>query len=397
MNAPLPSPAKEKIVSALLQAWQAVLDPLTRQPLVHAKNLQMQTDPATGKLFAEIALPYPARSREADLRQRLQQALASDPDLANTEIRFVTRITAHAVPAIVPPIPGVKNIIAVASAKGGVGKSTTAANLALALAAEGAHVGLLDADIYGPSVPLLMNVSGREPEVIDNKLIIPLESHGIRIMSMGFLVGDDKAVIWRAPMALKALNQLLHQTRWGTAPDDELDYLIVDMPPGTGDIQLTMSQRVPLNAAVMVTTPQDLALVDVHKGVIMFRKVHVPVLGMVENMAVHICSNCGHHEHIFGAEGGKTLAQAHDLPYLGALPLAMQIREQSDAGTPTVVADPEGEIAHIYRDIALQVAAGIAQLPPYQPASFPTYPPERVAQRMAAQQAEGDQSSSSTL
>ena len=218
---------------------------------------------------------------------------------------------------------------------------------------------------------MLMGLRGQEPEVIDNVRMLPLESHGIKIMSMGLLVPDEKAVIWRAPMALKALDQLLRQTQWGVPPDDVLDYLIVDMPPGTGDIQLSMGQRVPLTAAVMVTTPQDLALLDVQKGVLMFQKMGVPVLGMVENMAVHVCSQCGHREHIFGVDGGKKLAQAHGLPYLGALPLALPIRQQADAGIPIVASDPHGEISGIYRGMAQQVAASIACLPENHSHKFP--------------------------
>ncbi len=373
MNVPSPSSHTESpLVSSLLQTWQDLCAPLAAsRPLVHGRNLQVQTQ-ADGTVVAEIALPYPARSLQERLKTQLREALQqSHTSLLPLDIRFTTRVVAHAVPSGTPLIPGVKNIVAVASAKGGVGKSTTAVNLALALAAEGARVGLLDADIYGPSVPLLMNLRGRQPEVIDNMRMLPLESHGVKIMSMGLLVPDENAVIWRAPMALKALDQMLRQTQWGTPPDEMLDYLIADMPPGTGDIQLSMGQRVPLTAAVMVTTPQDLALLDVQKGVRMFQKIGVPVLGLIENMAVHICSQCGHHEHIFGADGGKKLAQAHDVPYLGALPLALQIRQQADAGIPIVAADPHGEISGIYRDMALQVAASVASLPENHSHKFP--------------------------
>ena len=362
----------ESLAGVLLQCWQGVPDPLTQRPFVHARNLHIHTDAATGAVAAEIDLPYPARNREADLKESLLLALASaKPSIAAMDVRLVTRVRTHAVPAGTSLLPGVKNMVAVASAKGGVGKSTTAVNLALALAAEGARVGLLDADIYGPSVPMLMGLRGQEPEVIDNVRMLPLESHGVKIMSMGLLVPDEKAVIWRAPMALKALDQLLRQTQWGVPPDDVLDYLIVDMPPGTGDIQLSMGQRVPLTAAVMVTTPQDLALLDVQKGVLMFQKMGVPVLGMVENMAVHVCSQCGHREHIFGVDGGKKLAQAHGLPYLGALPLALPIRQQADAGIPIVASDPHGEISGIYRGMAQQVAASIACLPENHSHKFP--------------------------
>ncbi|MDO4796048.1 MAG: iron-sulfur cluster carrier protein ApbC [Brachymonas sp.] len=365
--------AGNPLASTLLQLWRDVPDPLLQpQALVHARNLRVQADTNGTAAVAEVALPYPANSLQADLARQLRGAWAQ-ADLAEPppEIRFTTRIVPHAVPSRVALLPGVKNMVAVMSAKGGVGKSTTAVNLALALAAEGARVGLLDADIYGPSVPMLLGLRGQMPQVIDNTRIVPLEACGIRAMSIGLLVPDEKATIWRAPMALKALEQLLRQTQWGMPSADELDYLIVDMPPGTGDIQLTMSQRMPLTAAVMVTTPQDLALLDVQKGVQMLQKVGVPVLGVIENMAVHICSQCGHHEHIFGAEGGKTLARQHGLPYLGALPLALPIRQQADAGQPIVAADPQGGITAIYRRMALQIAAGLAALPPDHSHKFP--------------------------
>ena len=281
------------------------------------------------------------------------------PGVGNVSANVYMKIVPHAVQQGVKLLPGVKNIIAVASGKGGVGKSTTAANLALALAAEGAKVGLLDADIYGPSMPMMMGVQGK-PESLDGKSMEPMIGHGVRVMSIGFLIDGDQAMIWRGPMASQALDQLLHQTHWGTAPDDELDYLVVDMPPGTGDIQLSLSQRVPVTGAVMVTTPQDIALLDVKKGINMFQKVGVPILGVVENMAVHVCSNCGHQEHIFGHEGGKRLAEAQGMPYLGALPLSLSIREQADSGAPTVVSDPDSQAAQTYREIARKVAASIA-------------------------------------
>jgi ATP-binding protein involved in chromosome partitioning len=252
-------------------------------------------------------------------------------------------------------LPGVKNIIAVASGKGGVGKSTTAVNLALALAAEGAKVGMLDADIYGPSQPQMLGIGERRPESLDGKTMEPLEAYGLQAMSIGFLVDIETPMVWRGPMATQALEQLLRQTNWR-----ELDYLIVDMPPGTGDIQLTLSQRVPMTGAVIVTTPQDIALLDAKKGIKMFQKVGVPILGIVENMAVHVCSQCGHSEHIFGADGGKTMAAEYDMDYLGALPLDMQIRLQADSGKPTVVAAPDSEVAAIYRSVARQVAVAIA-------------------------------------
>jgi ATP-binding protein involved in chromosome partitioning len=263
-------------------------------------------------------------------------------------------------------LPQVKNVIAVASGKGGVGKSTTTVNLALALAAEGARVGILDADIYGPSQPMMMGIEGR-PESLDGKTMEPLENYGVQVMSIGFLVDKDEAMIWRGPMATQALEQLLRQTNW-----KDLDYLLVDMPPGTGDIQLTLSQRVPLTGAVIVTTPQDIALLDARKGITMFQKVGVPILGIVENMAVYCCPQCGHTEHIFGADGGKRMAQELGAAYLGALPLNRQIREQADTGRPTVVADPEGEIAKIYAAVARQVAIAVAARAKDYSSKFPT-------------------------
>ena len=365
--------SKDSLSSFLLQAWQNVPDPfLVQQPLVHARNLSVQLDGRSGVAQATITLPYPARSLEASFKQQLLDVLAQSGRTAQTvDIQFTARIVLHAVPSRSALIPGIKNMVAVMSAKGGVGKCTTAVNLALALAAEGARVGLLDADIYGPSVPMLLGLRGQEPQVIDNTRIMPLAKHGIQVMSMGFLVAEESAVIWRSRMALKALEQLLRQTQWSTTPEDALDYLIVDMPPGTGDIQLSMAQSMPLTAAVIVTTPQDLALLDVQKGVQMLQKLHIPVVGIVENMAVHICSQCGHAEHIFGAEGGKALAQKNGLPYLGALPLTLKIRQQADAGTPIVVAEPEGDLAAIYRNMAVQAAANIAALPLDHSHKFP--------------------------
>jgi ATP-binding protein involved in chromosome partitioning len=274
--------------------------------------------------------------------------------VGNVSVNVTVNIVAHSVQRGVQLLPRVKNIVAVASGKGGVGKSTTAVNLALALAAEGARVGLLDADIYGPSLPMMMGIEGR-PESEDGQTMDPLENYGVQVMSIGFLVAQDEAMIWRGPMATQALEQLLRQTNW-----KDLDYLVVDMPPGTGDIQLTLSQRVPMTGAVIVTTPQDIALLDAKKGIKMFEKVGVPILGIVENMAVHVCTNCGHVEHIFGSDGGKKMAAEYNMDYLGALPLNMQIRLQADSGKPTVVSDPDGEVAGIYKAVARQVAVSIA-------------------------------------
>ena len=276
------------------------------------------------------------------------------------------RLPSHAVQGELKPLANVRNIVVVGSGKGGVGKSTTAVNLALALAAEGASVGLLDADIYGPSMPIMMGISGR-PESLDGQNMEPMENYGVQVSSIGFLVDPDEAMIWRGPMASQALDQLLRQTNW-----KDLDYLIVDMPPGTGDIQLSLSQRVPLTGAVIVTTPQDIALADARKGVAMFEKVGVPILGLVENMAVHVCSNCGHVEHIFGAEGGKRYAAEKGIDYLGALPLALSIREQADSGRPSVVADPDGQAATNYKAIARQVAIKVAARAKDFSARFPS-------------------------
>jgi len=338
---------------ALLAALQAVTDPNTGKDFVSTKavkNLQAHD----GDVSFDVELGYPAKSQMPALRKALIAAAKGVAGVDNVSVNLSMKITAHAVQRGVQLLPQVKNIIAVASGKGGVGKSTTAVNLALALAAEGAKVGILDADIYGPSQPMMMGVEGR-PESADGQTMEPLENYGVQVISIGFLVDRDEAMIWRGPMATQALEQLLRQTNW-----KDLDYLIVDMPPGTGDIQLTLSQRVPLTGAVIVTTPQDIALLDARKGIKMFEKVGVPILGIVENMAVYCCPNCGHTEHIFGADGGKNMAAEYGMDYLGALPLNMQIRVQADSGMPTVVADPDGEISGIYKAVARQVAIKIA-------------------------------------
>ncbi|WP_137895687.1 iron-sulfur cluster carrier protein ApbC [Ramlibacter sp. 2FC] len=337
----------------LTQALAAVIDPNTGKDFVSTKalrNLLVQG----GDVSFDVELGYPAKSQIPALRQALIAAARAVPGVANVSANVTSKIIAHAAQRGVALLPQVKNIVAVASGKGGVGKSTTAVNLALALAAEGAQVGLLDADIYGPSQPMMMGIAGR-PESTDGQTMEPLENYGVQVMSIGFLVDADQAMIWRGPMATQALEQLLRQTNW-----KDLDYLIVDLPPGTGDIQLSLSQRVPMTGAVIVTTPQDIALIDAKKGIKMFEKVGVPILGIVENMAVHVCSNCGHVEHIFGQGGGQKMAAEYGMDYLGALPLTMQIREQADAGRPTVVADPDGEVAGIYKAVARQVAIKIA-------------------------------------
>ncbi|MFG6462313.1 iron-sulfur cluster carrier protein ApbC [Roseateles sp. DXS20W] len=348
------------------------------QPLLNAV-----TDPGSGRTLGEsraiksvkvsgsdvaiaVELGYPAASQHAALAEALTDAVKAQPGAGNVSVTITTNVVAHAVQRGVQLLPGVKNIIAVASGKGGVGKSTTAANLALALHAEGARVGVLDADVYGPSQPLMLGASGR-PESHDGQTMEPHVAHGLQVNSIGFLVDDDQAMIWRGPMATQALEQLLRQTNW-----HELDYLIIDMPPGTGDIQLTLSQRVPVTGAVIVTTPQDIALIDAKKGLKMFEKVGVPILGIVENMAVHICSNCGHAEHIFGAEGGQKMAAQYGTELLGSLPLAMSIRAQADSGTPTVAAQPDGEFAALYKALARKVSSKIAAQSKDYSSKFPT-------------------------
>ena len=332
-----------------------VIDPVAGVTLGSAvKDSQIQI--VDGRVSIQVVLGYPAASRAEALRQALVQAL-KDAGVAQAEVSISTKVVAHAVQPGVALVPGVRNIIAVASGKGGVGKSTTAVNLALALQAEGARVGLLDADIYGPSVPTLLGVSQR-PDSADGKTMSPVIGHGIQTNSIGFMISEDNPAIWRGPMVTQALEQLLRSTNW-----DDLDYLIVDMPPGTGDIALTLSQRVPVVGAVIVTTPQDLALLDARKGLRMFEKVNVPVLGVVENMAIHVCSQCGHAEHIFGEGGGQRMATQYKVPWLGALPLSMAIRVGADAGQPTVLSAPDSEAAKLYSAIAAKLAAKVAALP----------------------------------
>ena len=349
----------------LTDALKAVADPNTGKEFVASRSLR-NLQVSVGDVSFDIELGYPAKSQHAAIRKALVAAAKTVPGVENVSVNIVTKVISHAVQRGVQLMPNVKNIIAVASGKGGVGKSTTAANLALALASEGATVGLLDADIYGPSQPMMMGIEGR-PDSADGKTMEPMERHGVQVMSIGFLVDQDQAMIWRGPMATQALEQLLRQTNW-----KDLDYLVVDMPPGTGDIQLTLSQRVPMTGAVIVTTPQDIALLDAKKGLNMFEKVGVPILGIVENMAVHVCTNCGHVEHIFGADGGKRMAGQYGVAYLGALPLTMAIREQTDSGTPTVVAEPDGEVAALYKAVARQVAVVVAGKAKDFSAKFPT-------------------------
>ena len=340
--------------ATLLQALQAVVDPETGRDYVSAKQLKNLRIEG-GDVAFDVELGYPARSQVDSIRKALIAAARGAAGVANVSVNVTSKIVAHSVQRGVQLLPNIKNIVAVASGKGGVGKSTTAVNLALALAAEGATVGILDADIYGPSQPMMMGIEGR-PESQDGKTMEPLENYGVQVMSIGFLVEQDNPMIWRGPMVTQALEQLLRQTNWAA-----LDYLVVDLPPGTGDIQLTLSQRVPLTGAVIVTTPQDIALLDARKGIRMFEKVGVPILGIVENMAVHVCSKCGHAEHIFGEGGGERMCRDYDVPFLGSLPLDIRIREQADSGRPTVVADPDGAVAKAYMAIARKVAVAVAQ------------------------------------
>ncbi len=313
----------------------------------------------------DVELGYAAQSYLETLKTELTELLKTLPDVGEITVFVRVKIASHAVQQSLKPLPNVKNIIAVASGKGGVGKSTTAVNLALALTAEGANVGILDADIYGPSVPMMFGLSGA-PESHDNKTMQPKTAFGVQTMSIGYLVSEDQALIWRGPMVTNALRQLLNETRW-----NDIDYLIIDLPPGTGDIQLTLSQNIPVSGAIIVTTPQDIALLDAQRGLSMFDKVNVPVLGLVENMSVHICSNCGHEEAIFGAGGGVAMAEINKIECLGALPLDIQIRLQADVGAPIVISQPESRVAEIYREIARKMAAKLALKPKDFSSKFP--------------------------
>ncbi|MEI8385253.1 MAG: iron-sulfur cluster carrier protein ApbC [Nitrosomonadaceae bacterium] len=304
----------------------------------------------------DIVLGYPAKSVIESIRKQVANKLATIPGIGSVNVDVSSKIVSHSVQRGVTLIPGVKNIIAVASGKGGVGKSATAVNLALALASEGASVGILDADIYGPSQPQMLGITGR-PESLDGKNLEPMMAHGIQAMSIGLLIDADSPMVWRGPMVTQALQQLLNETRW-----HDVDYLIIDMPPGTGDIQLTLAQKVPVTGAVIVTTPQDIALLDARKGLKMFEKVGIPIIGIVENMSTHICSSCGHEEHIFGEGGGDKMCKDYSTELLGSLPLDIRIREQTDAGRPTVVADPDGQVAEIYRSIARRIAVKVDEL-----------------------------------
>jgi ATP-binding protein involved in chromosome partitioning len=346
-------------------ALARVVDPNTGRDFVSGKAVRKITVDGD-RVRVDLLLPYPARSQHEALRALLQDAVRAVPGVARVDVEVSQKVTAHAVQRGVKLMPGVKNIVAVASGKGGVGKSTTAVNLALALAAEGATVGILDADIYGPSQPMMLGISSR-PQSKDGKTLEPLEAYGVQAMSIGFLIDVDTPMVWRGPMVTQALEQLLRDTNWR-----DVDYLIVDMPPGTGDIQLTLSQKVPVTGAVIVTTPQDIALLDARKGLKMFEKVNVPILGVVENMSIHVCSNCGHAEHIFGQGGAERMCKEYGVPFLGALPLDIAIREQADSGRPSVIADPDGAVAQIYKAIARKVAVAVGEKAADFSARFPS-------------------------
>jgi len=347
-------------------ALKEMIDPNTKKDFVSTKsvkNIKIDGD----KVSLDIILGYPAKSVIESVRTQVADKIKSIAGVGGVTVKVSSNIISHSVQRGVKLIPGIKNIIAVASGKGGVGKSTTAVNLALALAAEGAKVGILDADIYGPSQPMMLGIKDDRPEPsADGKKLEPLNAHGLQAMSIGFLIDPDTPMVWRGPMVTQALEQLLNETNW-----TDLDYLVVDLPPGTGDIQLTLAQRVPVTGAVIVTTPQDVALIDARKGLKMFEKVGIPIIGIVENMSLRICTNCGHEERIFGTGGGERMCKDYNVEFLGALPLDINIRQQTDEGRPPVVADPDGRVAQIYKEIARRVAVKVAEQAQDFSARFP--------------------------
>ena len=350
---------------ALEEAIAGYLDPHMDCDLVSAGCVR-EADMDGTRAVVKVVLGYPAASQHAAVAAELTRRLEAVEGVDGADVEVSSRVAAHTVQQGVEPLKNVKNIIAVASGKGGVGKSTVAVNLALALAAEGARAGMLDADIYGPSQPRMLGISG-QPDSSDGKTLEPMQGYGVQAMSIGFLVEEETPMIWRGPMVTQALEQLLKETNWR-----DLDYLIVDLPPGTGDIQLTLSQRIPVSGAVIVTTPQDIALLDARKGLKMFDKVQVPVLGVVENMAVHVCSQCGHREHVFGSGGGERMAAQYEVPFLGSLPLDIHVREDADGGQPTVVKDPDGEVAQVFRRIARTVGGRLSRKAKDYSQAFPS-------------------------
>jgi len=346
-------------------ALAAAVDPNTGKDYVAGKSLKNIKVDGDDVSF-DIELGYPANTQIDAIRKQVIAAVRTLPGVCNVSANVYAKIVAHSVQLGVKLVPGVKNIIAIASGKGGVGKSTTAVNLALALAQEGASVGILDADIYGPSQPQMLGLAGEQPESRDGQSMEPLQAYGVQAMSIGFMVDVETPMVWRGPMVAQALDQLISQTKW-----HDVDYLIVDMPPGTGDIQLSLAQKVPVTGAVIVTTPQDIALIDARKGLKMFEKVNIPILGIVENMSIHICSQCGHEEHIFGTGGGEKMCADYGVDFLGSLPLEMAIREMTDGGKPTVVGAPDSRTANIYRGIARRIAVKIAQKAKDMTSKFP--------------------------
>lgn len=338
------------VVENLLKSF---IDPNVATDLVSAKSVK-KISVDDNNISVVIELGYPAKSYIDELKTALIQRLQTLEGVGAVQVEVIVNIAAHSVQKTLKPLPGVKNIIAVASGKGGVGKSTTSVNLALALASEGANVGILDADIYGPSIPTMLGLSGA-PETVDGKAMLPKVSFGVQTISIGYLIDADQAMIWRGPMVTGALQQLLTQTQWSN-----LDYLIIDLPPGTGDIQLTLAQQIPVSGAIIVTTPQDIALIDAQRGLAMLEKVNIPILGLVENMSIHICSQCGHEEAIFGQGGGLAMSEKNKVELLGSLPLDINIRQMADSGRPTVAADPNSRAAEMYKAIARKMAAKLA-------------------------------------
>lgn len=346
------------------EAIAKFIDPYLEKDL-KAANAVKGIDINGAEVTIKIVLGFPAKGHYAKITDELTKLVGALDGVDSVKVDISQDIVSHSVQSSLKPLESIKNIIAVASGKGGVGKSTTAVNLALALSKEGANVGILDADIYGPSIPRMLGITDK-PESSDGKSLSPMMGHGLQAMSIGFMIDEETPMIWRGPMVTQALEQLLVDTQW-----KDLDYLVIDLPPGTGDVQLTLAQKVPVSGAVIVTTPQDIALLDARKGLKMFEKVEVPVLGIIENMSVHICSECGHAEAIFGQGGGERMSEDYDVDFLGALPLDMAIRTSGDEGQPSVAVDENGTIAKIYREIARRTAAKLASQAKDYSSKFP--------------------------